>query len=150
MVGRFFYTVSIIIYINTIAQFSRTKKEIFKVKKSISTGLIVLMLLSALLLASCGKAEEKVDLSDSKYVGTWKATTLALKDESEELGASYVLTLNGDGTGQFVDAEDISYITWELTEDGFRTKGDTKLRFTDDGDNIKTNIIGVDMIFERQ
>ena len=136
MVGRFFYTVSIIIYINTIAQFSRTKKEIFKVKKSISTGLIVLMLLSALLLASC--------------VGTWKATTLALKDESEELGASYVLTLNGDGTGQFVDAEDISYITWELTEDGFRTKGDTKLRFTDDGDNIKTNIIGVDMIFERQ
>lgn len=96
------------------------------------------------------KKEEKVDLSDSKYVGTWKATTLALKDESEELGASYVLTLNGDGTGQFVDAENISYITWELTEDGFRTKGDTKLRFTDNGDNIKTNIIGVDMIFERQ
>ena len=103
---------------------------------------------AASMLAACGGSSK--DYSDSKYVGTWKATTLALKDESEELGASYVLTLNGDGTGQFVDAEDISYITWELTEDGFRTKGDTKLRFTDDGDNIKTNIIGVDMIFERQ
>lgn len=119
-------------------------------KKNISTILIVLVILSALLLASCSKKEEKVDLSNSKYVGSWKVTTLALKDKSEEFGASYVLTLNGDGTGQFVDDENISHITWELTKDGFRTKGDTKLRFTDDGDNIKTNIIGVDLIFERQ
>ena len=121
-------------------------------KKILSIALVTILVFSALALTACGgsSGSGKTDLSDSKYVGTWKATTLALKDESEELGASYVLTLNGDGTGQFVDAEDISYITWELTEDGFRTKGDTKLRFTDDGDNIKTNIIGVDMIFERQ
>ena len=96
------------------------------------------------------KAVVEKDKKGMIQLGLSTATTLALKDESEELGASYVLTLNGDGTGQFVDEEDISYITWELTEDGFRTKGDTKLRFTDDGDNIKTNIIGVDMIFERQ
>ncbi len=107
------------------------------------------MILSAFLLASCGK-KEKVDLSDSKYIGSWKATKMALKDKSEELDATYVLTLNGDGTGQFVDDEGTSNITWELTDNGFQTKGDTKLKFTDDGDNIKTTIIGADLIFERQ
>ena len=38
-------------------------------------------------------------------------------------------------------------ITRELTADGFRTKGGTKLKFRDDGDNIKTTIIGADLIF---
>ena len=101
------------------------------------------------LLVSCGK-KNNADVSDSKYVGTWKAVKMSLKDESEALEQSWVLTLNGDGTGQFVDDDGTSKITWELTDDGFRTKGDTKLKFKDDGDKIKTNIIGVDLIFERQ
>ena len=49
-----------------------------------------------------------------------------------------------------VDKESTSNITWELTKEGFKTKGDTKLTFTDDGDNIKTRLLGVDLIFERQ
>ena len=119
-------------------------------KRTISIVVVLLMLLSVLLLAGCGGSGSSADLSDSKYVGTWKATTMELKDESEALGDEWILTLKEDGTGQFVDSESTQNITWELTSDGFKTKGDTKLTFKDDGDNIKTKIIGVDLIFEKQ
>ncbi|MDO5133819.1 MAG: hypothetical protein Q4D81_12695 [Eubacteriales bacterium] len=118
-------------------------------KKAVSTTMILFAILSMLLLASCGK-KSNVDLSDSKYVGTWKCMTMSLQDASENLEQSWILTLNGDGTGSFVDEDGTSNITWELTGNGFKTKGDTKLTFTDDGDNIKTKVIGVDLIFERQ
>ena len=102
-----------------------------------------------LLLAACG-GSGKTDLSDSKYVGTWKAEKMALKDESEELSGEWILTLNGDGTGKYVSEGETTSITWELTDGGFRTKGDTKLKFKDDGDKIKTKILGVDLIFKKQ
>ena len=41
-------------------------------------------------------------------------------------------------------------ITWELTKDGFRTKGDAKMKFKDDGDKIKTTILGASLVFEKQ
>ena len=109
-------------------------------KKTISIAVVLLMVLSVLLLSGCG-GSSSADLSDSKYIGTWKATTMALQDESEALDTDYTLTLKEDGTGQFVSEEGTDNITWELTDNGFRTKGDTKLKFTDDGDNIKTKII---------
>ena len=121
-------------------------------KRIISIAVVLLMIMSVLLLAGCGGSGSgsSADLSDSKYVGVWKATNMELKDDSEALDTEWVLTLNGDGTGQFVSEEETSNITWELTSDGFKTKGDTKLTFKDDGDNIKTKIIGVDLIFEKQ
>lgn len=120
-------------------------------KRSISAVLTLLLVLSTLLFAACGGGSSKADLSDSKYVGTWKVSHMQLKDETGELEHDWTLTLNGDGTGEFYDEEEgATKITWELTKDGFKTKGDTKLTFEDDGDNIKTKIIGVDLIFEKQ
>ena len=118
-------------------------------KRTISISVILLMTTLMFLLTACG-GNSSTDLSDSKYVGTWKASTMSLKDESESLSEEWTLTLNGDGTGQFVSTEETTDITWVLTDSGFKTKGDTKLKFTDDGDNIKTKILGVDLIFERQ
>lgn len=118
-------------------------------KRAASVAVILIMILSMLLLGSCGSSK-KADLTDSKYVGTWKATTMSLMDASEQLGQELILTLNGDGTGTLTDAESESGFTWELTNDGFRTKGDVKLTFKDDGEKIKTKIIGVDMFFEKQ
>ena len=40
--------------------------------------------------------------------------------------------------------------TWELTKDGFKTKGDDKLTFKDDGDKITTKLMGVNIGFEKQ
>lgn len=125
-------------------------------KKIKAIVLSTIMVLSALSLASCGGGGSDADLSDSRYVGTWNATTISAFDTTEEVsGGEYVLTLNGDGTGQFYSKddkgkEDTYDITWELTDEGFKTKGDTKLKFTDDGDNIKTKALGVELIFEKR
>lgn len=114
--------------------------------------LISLTMIMMFALAGCGGGG---DVSDSKYVGTWQASTLSLGDESEELeGGVYTLTLNADGTGAFVSVdedgnEEASEITWSLTNDGFKTKGGTKLKFTDDGDGIKAKILGVELQFLR-
>ena len=118
-------------------------------KRNLAILMSVIMVMSCILLTACG-SKGGSDLSDSKYVGTWKFTKVALKDESEEFTDDYTLILKGDGTGQFISEESTSNVTWELTKDGFKTKGDTKLTFTDDGDNIKAKLFGVDMIFERQ
>lgn len=109
------------------------------------------MVFSVLFLAACGGgSSSSEDLSDSEYVGTWKATSMAVGDESEAVDEEYTLTLNADGTGEFVSIEGTSNITWQLTSDGFKTKGDTKLTFVDDGDNIKAKISIAELIFERQ
>ena len=118
-------------------------------KKFLSIAIVALMILSSLALASCG-GSSSADLSESKYVGTWKALGMSLGDDSEALDEELTLTLNGDGTGQLASAEEVSEFTWSEIDGGFKTKGDVKLTFKDDGDNIKATILGVDLNFEKQ
>ncbi len=112
------------------------------------------MMIMMFALASCGGGSE--DLSDSKYVGTWRAESVSFAGESGAIeGGVFKLTLNGDGTGTFVSTEDdgteeVSNITWSLTSDGFKTKGDTKLTFKDDGEDITASFMGVDLRFIRE
>lgn len=115
-------------------------------RRSIAILLSVLLVLSCFALTACGKSE---DLSGSKYVGTWKVDSLSFKDEEGELEGDYILTVNGDGSAQFVSEEGTSNCTWKLTKDGFKTKGDAKLKFTDDGDGIKAKILGAYLHFVR-
>ena len=121
-------------------------------KKLVSLMLVMLMTVSCLVLVSCGggSSSSNEDLSSSKYVGTWKAITMSLEDTTEAVdeGGEFIVTLNGDGTGQSVSRENGG--EEEVTDDGFKTKGDMKLKFKDDGDNIKANIFGVDLVFEKQ
>ena len=117
-------------------------------KKFISIMIITVMIFSTLALTACGGGSE--DLSDSKYVGTWKCTALELKDESQALDHDYILVLNGDGTGQLSGDDGMNDITWELTKDGFRTKGDAKMKFKDDREKKKTTILGASLVFEKQ
>lgn len=123
-------------------------------KKTLVLVLSFMMILTFALAACSGGGGE--DLSDSQYVGTWIADTMSIGDTSEGFdGGTFTLTLNGDGTGTFISAEDggeteTSDITWQLTSEGFKTKGDTSLKFTDNGDGtISTKIIGVDLTFVR-
>lgn len=122
--------------------------------KKFTIAAVAILVVALLGLAACGSSGSK-DLSNSKYVGTWKATTMQLKGETGELTAEFTLTLKGDGTGQYYSkaedgTEEKTDVKWELTNNGFKTTGDTKLTFTDDGNNIKTKIIGVDLIFVKQ
>lgn len=121
-------------------------------KKKLVIMLSVVMVLT-FAFAACGGGSSE-DLSDSKYVGTWEMQSMSLGEESEDLGEGYTLVLNGDGTGTFTGVDDdgneeVSDITWSPTSDGFKTKGDSKMTFTDDGDGIKTKILGVELHFVR-
>ena len=117
--------------------------------------LISLMMVVCFSFAACGGGGSDTDLSDSKYVGEWVARSVSVADEEGDLdGGVWTLTLNGDGTGTFVSTEEdgeseSSDITWELTDDGFKTKGDVKLTFTDDGDGIKATLLGIELHFTR-
>jgi hypothetical protein len=118
--------------------------------------LIAMMMVMCGVFAACGSSNSSEDFSDSKYVDTWMAQNASLRGESEDVeGGEFSLTLNGDGTGTFTSIEDggeqeTTDITWELTDDGFKTKGDMKLTFTDDGDGIKTKIMGLELHFVRK
>lgn len=116
--------------------------------------LLSFMMVLTFALAACGGGGS--DVSGSPYVGQWKAMSVSIVDDSEDLegDGDYILTLNDDGTGNFVstseDGTETSEITWELTDEGFKTKGDTKLKFKDNGDGtISAKILGVDLNFVR-
>ena len=122
-------------------------------KKKLAILLSLAMVLT-LALAACGGGSSE-DLSDSKYVGTWTAESVSVADESGDLdGGVWTLELKGDGTGIMTTVaedgtEETSDFTWELTSEGFKTKGDAKLKFTDDGDGIKASILGIELHFSR-
>lgn len=118
-------------------------------KKITAIMVSAMMLLSMLVLSACGGSGSSEDLSDSKYVGTWKAAAVAIGEESGDLEGEYLLIINGDGTGVLTGEEDSNF-TWTPTDNGFKTKGDVKLTFRDDGDTIKANLFGADLVFERQ
>ena len=117
-------------------------------RKILSIMAIVVFVMLA--LTACGGGNDNADLSDSKYVGTWKNVSIAVGDASGELDTEFSLILNDDGTGQLISDGESGDFTWELTNDGFKTKGDMKLKFKDDGDNIKTKLLGADLVFEKQ
>ena len=121
-------------------------------KRRMTFAATLMLFLSTALFAACSSSPtpSSVDLSNSKDVGTWKATTMSLKDTSEAVDAEWILKLNGDGTGTLDDGENSSKLGWEPTDNSFKTRGDAKMTFVDDGANIKTNIMGVDLTFEKQ
>ena len=112
--------------------------------------MVALLVVSALVLAACGGKSSNVDLSDNKFVGTWKASGITFAGESESVDEDWILTLNADGTGTLDDGKEVSSFTWSPTDNGFKAKGDVNTTFTEDGDTIKTTIIGADLVFERQ
>ena len=137
-------------------------------KKCVLFPVLALLIMAALVLSACGGSSDNnsssgsesstkstADYSDSKYVGTWKALDMSLGDESEAIDDDWILTLNADGTGVLAaddddDDEEPASFTWEPVDGGFKTGGDVKLTFKDDGDNIKTNILGVDLTFAKK
>lgn len=115
--------------------------------------LLSLAMVMTFALAACGSGGgSSEDLSDSKYVGTWKADSASFAGESDKLDDVITLTLNGDGTGTLAGVnedgtDDVSDITWSPTSDGFKTQGDAKMTFKDDGDAIVSTVLGVKLCF---
>lgn len=119
-------------------------------KKKIAILLSLAMVLT-FALAACGGGGGG-DVADSRYVGTWVTEELSFAGESEALENDFTLELKADGTGTFSGTdedgnEEVSNLTWSLTGDGFKTAGDAKMTFKDDGDAIVTKILGAELHF---
>lgn len=108
---------------------------------------LLVMALAVVTFTACGG---KTDLKDSKYVGTWKCVKITFKDESGKLSQDWTLEIKDDGTGTSISEGASDEFTWQPVDGGFKTKGGIKATFKDDGDNIKTKIIGANIIFEKQ
>ena len=123
-------------------------EDIMKKRLIILIG--VLFALSCIGLTACGGSDEGTDLSDSPYVGEWVVSDLSMGDESEALSEDYTMTINGDGTGTLTAEGETSNFTWTPTDEGFKTAGDMKVKFTADSeDAIHAKIFGVSLNFVR-
>ena len=119
-----------------------------KIKKAL---VIMLAFVTVMSFTACGGGgSSDADLSDSKYVGTWKAQSINVGDESGEIEDRYLLIINADGTGTMTGDDGLNEFTWTPIDGGFKTKGDMKMTFKDDGDNIKTSILIAELIFVKQ
>ena len=119
-------------------------------KKRVPSILVALMLMVTLMLTACGGGSKTEDLSDSKYVGTWQFKEVSVADESGEIPNEWLIVVNGDGTGTSTsDGEEVSF-TWKPVTDGFKTSGDLKVTFHDEGDNIAMKMMGISLTFEKQ
>lgn len=118
-------------------------------KKLLAVVLCVVLAGSCLVcFSSCGKQ----DLSQSPYLGTWKATKATFKGEEQDINevlksGDFIITLNGDGTAYIDDADGPSTAQWKETGKGVKVKGDdinTKLEWL--GDSFDMSIFGVHLI----
>lgn len=115
-------------------------------------GLFMLICAVALALCACGGSggsQSSDDLASSKYVGTWKVDTISMKDVSESFDTEWTIILEADGTGQSISEDETDDFTWKLSKKGFKTEGALNTEFEDDGDGIKTKVIGVELHFNR-
>lgn len=113
-------------------------------------GLLVLLCAVALSLYACGGGSASSDdVANSKYVGTWKVDTISFKDQSEAFDTEWTLVLEADGTGKSLSEGETDEFTWTLSSKGFKTKGGVSTEFVDDGDGIKTTILGADLRFNK-
>ena len=117
-------------------------------KKHLVWILFLITELSCVLLSACGAGEKK-DLSDSRYVGTWEAVSMSLKGETAPFESECRLVLHADGTAEFSSEEEVSKCTWSETSDGFKLRGDAKMTFSDDGDGIKSVVLGAELHFTK-
>ena len=128
-------------------------------KKTMRAAAAALMILLMLALTACGSgsggnngggSESGVD-PGSKYIGTWKAVYMSIAGVQQEPDGEWFLILNEDGTGTLdVEGQAPSAFTWEPTSGGFKASGEMKVKFTDDGDRIKTKVLGTEIVFEKQ
>ena len=119
----------------------------------------VALALSCVAIAGCGGnggSSEAADLSNSAYVGTWKATKATFQGEEvaiEEVltDGDFILVLKEDGSVDVNAVGEESTAVWSETSDGIKVKGDEiNTTFKDADGMLETDIIGMHLFFEKQ
>lgn len=116
----------------------------------------ILSLFLCVVLAGCGAKENK-DVSNSKYVGTWKATKITTNGEEataeEVFGGDYIMELKSDGTYIGQAGGETSKGTWTETDDGPKIYEDGNTKGTvykADGDTLVVNLVIAKVVFVKQ
>ncbi len=121
------------------------KERLNDMKKT--TVILSALLALCFMLSACGSK----DVSGSRYLGTWKLdNTISAFGEQASIDENWTITLNPDGTAVSVTSDGVSNCSWQETSKGFRLKGDTKLSFTADGDDVVAKFLGVELRFIKQ
>ena len=129
-------------------------------KKHSSILLALLIVVSCFALVSCsvgssesGEAGEP-PTADSPYIGVWQPTDADLEGEDNFTAtfdnAPFTIDLREDGTAVVTTDEETTG-TWTVKSDGVHVAaGDTDADFRDVNGKLVTNIIGLEIVFEKQ
>ena len=119
-------------------------------KRKTAILMAAILAMSCFVLTACGQK----DLSNSKYLGNWKAVRASFNDTEatveEVLGGEFVMELKGDGTANVTMAGEEMKAEWKETGDGIKFSGDLKLSFKDQDGVLDTSVIGVHFYLEKQ
>ena len=114
----------------------------------------MLLGLSCAAMLGCSNTGGKTDVSNSKYVGTWKVTSAEAIGESvsaEEMfkDGDVTLELNADGACKLTYTEGPTACTWTETSDGVKTEGDVSMTLKEEGTGLVGDIFVVKLHFEK-
>jgi uncharacterized lipoprotein YehR (DUF1307 family) len=115
-------------------------------KKFISVLLVMVLALS--MLVGCSKKISK----DDPILGTWAASEMAgmTKDQLDELGMTFTMTFNDDGTAVAnLNGEETSS-TWEKDGDNYIVDGDSESKVTIKDGVLSVTVEGEEVKFEKQ
>ena len=90
------------------------------------------------------------DLSNSKYVGTWRAVSVSFLNQSGEITADNAIEIKPDGTATQKDGDGFRAYTWKETDYGVFLDGKSDLKLKDDGDGLKLTFLGVAIHYKKQ
>ena len=122
-------------------------------KKVVSILCICLLAISCCALAGCTDKPAAIP-ADSSYIGTWTAVRAELKGVETDMkdaldGDKFIVILNQDGTACVENTEQTSSANWKITKDGVELTGETDLSFQTVGKQLKSNILGVTIYFDK-
>lgn len=120
-------------------------------KKAFAVFCAMAVIASCLLMCGCGGT----DMSDSKYLGKWQATTAEYSGMKlgveDALGGEFSFTLNDDGTVDLVVTGDKESGKWSETENGIQfEEGDETMAFNDEDGKLVLDYSGMKLIFEKE
>lgn len=133
-------------------------------KKTLMILFVMIIAASCIALTGCGggssdsgsTATDEGSAVNAEYVGTWKATSAQVKDETEDidevLDEDFIIELKEDGTATMTSEDGVEEGKWFETKDGVRFQGadesDIEFKYSDGKLDLK--VIGVHLIFEKQ
>ena len=90
------------------------------------------------------------DLSNSKYVGTWRGVSVSFLNHSGEITADNSLIIKADGTATTGTGDDLKAYIWKETSYGIFLDGKSDLKMYANGDDLEVRFLGIVITYKKQ